>query len=169
MSRGVDINGRGVRVAGRGVGVGSAIPDSVVERDPGNSSASRTGKRGIEIAVGSDYGEFGQIKAKISNNVSGVTRAQILKMSDSSVVDEQDVSGLSASDVFTFDAVLQQNTNYSVILDAEGSSYTAGFDTDPSFPYSDPNIDIDIVGGVRAGGTTSASDPSVILGVGGYP
>jgi len=149
-------------------GSGAAIPDGTVTRDPDDSTSSSSSKRGIEIAVGSNYGEFGSIQAKISGNASGFTRAQILKMSDATVIASKDVSDLSAGDIITFDAVLQQGTNYSVILDAEGANYTLGYDGNPSFPYSGSNIDIEIVGGVQGDGTLSANDSSMILGVGGF-
>ena len=162
----------GLRGSLRNVSVGiGAIPDGRVVRDEDDGATTDDGKNGIKISVGSDYPEHEEIGCKLSANVDGVTRSQVIELDDDDniveIIDTQDISGLSAGDEFVFEAKLEQNTTYSVVADDNGENYTQGFFGDDNFPYSG-DIDIDIVGGSQGDGSLDANNPSNILGVGDF-
>ena len=140
-------------------------PSGSVFRTQDDTSTSVTDKRGLKIAVGGSYPEFSTIEAKISANPSGFSRAQVIRLSDGVILDTQNVSGLTAGDVITFSAQLKQNTDYSIIMDNNGSSYTLGF-IGLIYPFTDPSIDIDIINGAKGDGTVSGSAASNIVAVG---
>jgi len=159
MTRAVDINGRGVRVEGRGVGIGSAIPDSVTSRPDDDSTLSRSTTHGIEITLKSDYPE--QIGARYSSLTSGATKAYLEDKSSGTILDTVDISSLSSGDTFFFNNVsLNDGDTLFMYVDAEGSSFTVGFNNIDNFPYTGPDLDITkgFVDGGAGGATRCLND-----------
>ena len=124
----------------------SAIPDSVVSRDPDDDSDGQTPAFGLKVETNVEWNEIG---GRLSQNVSGVTRAYIYRESDEELLGDIDISALSADDTFTIDLdpVMTSGETYNFVVDAEGSSYTRGFDSAPDFPYTSPDGDLSLVGG----------------------
>lgn len=145
------------------VGSGVAIPDSVVSRDADDDSASENEYFGLRISTSVEWSAIG---GTISQNTSGVTRARVIRVSDSQVLGTTDVSSLSAGDSFTVDLSdnLVSGEQYDFVLDAEGSNYTVGFFSGDNSPYtsSDGNLTIDT--GVRE--TTESVTMNAIVTVG---
>jgi len=164
MTRAVDIEGRGVRVNGRsvGVGAGSAIPDSVVSREDDNSLTSKTAKHGHIINTKSEWPSIG---ARISKQTSGVTRAYLHNYDEAndqigSLIQDVDISSLTSNDSFTFDDVnLPANNKYMILVDAEGQSFTLGFNLASNYPYTSQDVDIT----ARWDGTNTSSDQANVI------
>ena len=123
-------------VDGEEIGV---IPDSVVSRPGDNEITDDSEEQGLEIELKSDWPSIG---AEISSNTSGVTRAY-LRQTDETLIEDVDISSLSAGDAFIFEDVdLKSGDKYIITVDAEGSSFTNGF-TDPfEYPYTSDDVDI---------------------------
>lgn len=115
--------------------VASQIPDSVVTRTADNNVVSNTGQYGhrFESTV-----EWPSIGAEISANCVGQTRAYLYDVDDgNALIEDKDISGLSAGDSFTFDGVnLSPNTTYSILLDADGVEWDAGYYDSANFAYT---------------------------------
>jgi len=147
---GITIDGTSVsEVTVDGDVVFSAIPDSVVVRDPDDRSSSSSTSYGIRIETDVEWPKIG---AELSGNVSGPTRAYIHRVSDGLLMGDTDISGLGAGDTFAInlDNPLQPHdgtdaTRYNCVIDAEGSSYTYGADDNPSFPYTSSDGDLTMV------------------------
>jgi hypothetical protein len=154
-------NSNNIEVSSGSFQLASAIPDSVVSRDPDDSTVNETRMFGIEVSTSVEWPDIG---ATISQNTVGATRAYIYRMSDGALIADTDISTLSAGDSFTFnlsDAL--QPDNYSFAVDAEGASYDIGWDDNPSFPYDSSDGDISIVGGtdnIDSGGAPTNSSPN---------
>jgi len=121
----------------------SAIPDSVVSREPDDLSFSFANEAGLKIETKSQWPSIG---ARISQNTTGATRAYLWD-SSKSVIDSVDISSLSPGNAFTFDNVnLQPNVEFYIVLDAEGNSFNLGFaNVNPgNYPYT--STDVDIIG-----------------------
>jgi len=123
------------------------IPDSVVSRDPdNNNSAGITDAVGLRIAVSQDWSRIG---GELSSNVSGVTRAYVYRVSDGQLLGDADISSLTAGDTFTvdLDTALSAGDEANFVVDAEGASYTTGFDDNPSYPYTSSDGNLEIING----------------------
>jgi len=131
------------------------IPDSVVSRPADNNSANNSNRQGVRIETNVEWPEIG---GRISSNTANPTQAYIYRVSDGQLLGNTDISSLSAGDAFTISlsSNLIPGESYNFILDAEGSSYTLGFNNSPSFPYTSPDGDLSIVKG--ADGTSSTSN-----------
>ena len=137
-------------------GLFDAIPDSVVSRPDDNDSGSVTSDHGLAIEFAESFDKFG---ARISNNTSGVTTARG-RDPNGDVIDSTDVSNLSSGDAFTLSGDFRANTEYQVILNADGNSFTVGLRNDATaYPYT--STDVDIVG--RVFGTTTDTNPAHAL------
>ena len=120
------------------------IPDSVVSRDPDDDIANRSDTFGIEVSTSIEWPDIG---ATISQNTVGATRAYIYQMSDGTLIEDTDISSLSAGESFTFGLSEPLTSgNYSFAVDAEGASYDVGFFLG-NFPYTSSDENISIVGG----------------------
>ena len=129
-----------------------AIPDSVVTRPADNETFNDDRSWGVGIEVTEEWPEIG---ARISDNTSGATRAQIFD-DDGQVIGETDISGKSAGDTFTveLDEKLVDGPMYSIELDAEGSDFDrGGLDADDvDLPYVSDDGNLEIVVGTGEGG-----------------
>lgn len=146
----------------------SAIPDSVVSRPSDNNSYNNTNgsPRGVRIQTDVDWNKIG---AKLSNNVSGATRAYVYRISDGQNLGDVNISSLSAGGAFTINLSepLVSGETYSFVVDAEGSGYTQGYYDAPSFPYTSGDGNISITNG--AGGSDAldvATYPNCLNDVG---
>jgi hypothetical protein len=139
------------------------IPDSAVSRPDDNNSDGRTSADGVEFVLADDFTENGY---RISNNTSGATRARVIDLSDGSTIATKDISTLGAGDAFTIAANYQGGQSYSIVLDAEGSTYTQGFKNfsaegqEYDGPYQ--SQDIDIIGGVAKETNNGAAIANII-------
>lgn len=122
------------------------IPDSVVSRETDNDTVpGEINKWGLIVETKTEWQSIG---ARISQNTSGATRAYLHFYDDvgdqiGSLIDDVDVSGLTSGGTFTFNNVnLSANDAYMVLLDAEGASFTLGFNDSGNFPYTTTDIDI---------------------------
>ena len=139
--------------------VASSIPDLVVTRAKDNNTISNSNKRGIEIHTKTQWQSIG---ARLSSNVSGVSKAEIIEISTGNILQTVNISGLSSGDTFTFDNVeLESGKNYSIIAWDEGNGHNSGTNNTSDTYTSD---DLDIVGGIRQG--TVSADYSNIVEVG---
>jgi len=117
----------------------SAIPDSVVSRPTDGSTFSSSEEDGLEFEAKADWPSIG---VTISANSSGFTRAY-LRDSSNNLIQDVDISSLSAGDTFTFDDVnIQDGDIFRITIDAEGSSYTVGFVDESNYPYTSTDLDI---------------------------
>ena len=95
---------------------------------------------------------------RLSANISGATTAYIYD-NDDNLLASDDISNLSAGDLFTIDQKIEPDTTYQIAADAGGDSYQVGNLEDPDYPYeseeTDDNDDpiITITDGAQIGGT----------------
>jgi len=143
---------------------GPDIPDTSISRDPDDTSTSTTTDFGIQIDTSV---KWPKIDGKISTNTSGATKAYVYRKSDGTLYGSADISGLSAGDIFRIDldTNMISTETYMMLLDAEGSSWTVGYDGDPSFDYVSSDGDISITNGAKGSQTTSL-DANAISAVG---
>ena len=123
---------------------GVAIPDTVVSRPEDDVSSDSDVIAGLGIKTKTYWQS---IAARISQNVVGATRAyleEVVEDGDNINIDDIDISSLSGGDIFKFEDVeLEEDTEYRMFLDAEGSEYTRGFfDDSPDYPIETEDIDI---------------------------
>ena len=143
-------------------GLGSAIPDSTTSRVADNGTSSGVDKHGIAFTLSDSFSEVG---FKISSNTgSGVTRAYLYNLDTSTPVTDVDITSLGAGDTFTISASYQKNTEYAVTLDAEGSTYSYGFNGSPSYPFT--GSDVDIIAGVDGQSTKQSGFAYTIVSIG---
>jgi len=150
-----------VRTGAGDVVFSSAIPDTVVSRPNDNNSQNTPTKGGVRINTSQSWPSIG---GKISNNMSGATRAQIFRVSDGVLMGETDISSLGDGDTFTVENVdLAANETYNFVLDAEGSSFTQGFlfADDSNFPYTSSDGNLEIVNGAE--GDTGTNRATIAL------
>ena len=155
----------GLRGSLRNVSVGiDAIPDTSVSRpDDEDVGEGETVKRGL--VINSDI-SWPSIDAKLSANVSGLTKAYIYESEGGNLIGDKDISDLSSGDVFRFDDVdLDPDTDYNLVGDAEGSEYTRGDLRDADFPFESEDGDLRIVdGGINEDDTISTASNFVEIG-----
>lgn len=82
------------------------------------------------------------ISAVISSNTSGFSTAYLTRDSDGNVIATKDISNLQAGDEFTFSANLSSGVDYRVQIDNNGSDYTVGYNSSPSYPYTSTKLDV---------------------------
>ena len=144
-------------IAPDGTVVFNAIPDSeVISRPEDDDSVSVDDKRGLRITALYD---LTKIQGTISANSSGYTTAY-LQTTGGSVLDSTDISGLTPGDSFELVASLSANTDYDVVLDAGGSSWTLGFYGSANYPYSGEIAEI--TKSVRSSGDSTAAAYSIV-------
>ena len=142
----------------------ATIPDSVVSRPDDDNSFSTTEFRGLQI--NSDL-EWPSIGAEISANTSDATDAYVYRVSDGTLLGQTDISGLGAGDTFTVDDVnIQANTDYNFILNADGNSWTAGFTSEFSYPYTSEDGNLSIVNDATGETTSSDENPVALTRIG---
>ena len=147
----------GLRGSLRNVSVGiDAIPDSVVSRPQDDQTTTQATKLGVRFEVANSYNA---IDGRLSANISGQTTAYIHRVSDASLLGEEDISALSAGDAFRVSADLDPSEQYNFVIDAGGSDMDHGFIADASFPFT--STDVDIVNG--ANGPDGTSDSALNL------
>lgn len=116
----------------------TTAPTTVVSRGDDNTSSGTSTQFGFEITMETD---LGSIAARISSMTSGATTAYLRDSSDTELAN-QDISGLSAGDTFSFEHELQSGSSYFITLDADGAAYTAGINESPNYPYDGSEFDI---------------------------
>jgi len=132
-----------------------AIPDASATRTDDNNSSSLTGDFGLRIKVGV---EWPSIDVEMSSLTDNATRIYCYRVGDGQLLDDVDITGFSSGDVFRFEDVNLQpfdgtdDTKYNLTTDAEGSSYTLGFNNNVTFPVGPSEIEI-INGSAGASGT----------------
>jgi hypothetical protein len=110
-------------IAPDGSTVFSAIPDTLVDRPADDDSFTRTEKTGVIISTSQ---RWPSIQGRISQNTTGSTIAY-LEETDGTVLSNVDISGLSSGDVVTFsDVSLDADSEYRMLMDADGSNWTYG-------------------------------------------
>jgi hypothetical protein len=115
-------------------------PDSTIDRGSDDGSSSQSVSEGVKINPNTDFGAIG---AKISANTSGLTQARVYDLSDNSLLNTNDISSLSAGDSFVIEADFVTGNDYSLVADAEGSSYTSGYvNNTASNSYTSSDFDI---------------------------
>jgi len=142
------------------------IPDSVVSRPDDNTDTSTTDSNGHVITPADTFSGIG---ARISKNTSGVTRARLYDYAASAYIETVDISGLVAGDAFAFGSVIEQGQEYGIEIDAEGGSYTDGYNNGDNsdataYPYS--GQDIDIVAQSRNGSQSTSNVVQAINDIG---
>ena len=158
----------GLRGSLRNVSVGiDAIPDSVASRPDDDGDTTGPESAGAQVETKSVWPSVG---ARISANVDGATKAYIYEDDDNSqgqLIDDVDISSLTAGDAFTFDDVnLESNSKYHITIDAEGSEYTRGGNSDTANTYPYTSDDIDISARVFDGSASTDADIFNIVEVG---
>lgn len=140
------------------VEVASAVPRSSVSRPADDRNGTTSGSRGV--VINSDV-EWPAIDGKISSQTSGATRARVIKTSDGTVKGTTDISNLSSGDIFRIENLsLQPNTDYSIVLDASGNSWTDGYlGNSPNFPFTSSDGKLEIV--AKSSGGTSTDKQSI--------
>ena len=141
----------------------SGIPDSVVSRGADDNTASVSDKRGIIWDSDDDWPEIG---AKISSTTSGFSEAYAYKISNGSLIDSKSISDLSSGDTFTLSGPFSADTEYSIVIDDNGSSYNSGFDEAQAQPYTSPDGRLRITDGAKGTGSQRASDTLSIVTIG---
>jgi len=116
------------------------IPDTQITRPTDNGSTSVTGKSGLVI---NPNVELDGIKAELSANVAGVTTAYVEEVSSGTTLGTTDISALSSGDTFRVDGItMVSGTDYMLLADAGGSSYTQGFNRGSTYPLTGPAFDV---------------------------
>jgi len=116
------------------------IPDTQITRPTDNGSTSVTGKSGLVI---NPNVELDGIKAELSTNTSGVTTAYVEEVSTGTTLGTTDISGFVSGDTFRVDGItMTSGTDYMLLADAGGSSYTQGFFDSSSYPLTGEAFDV---------------------------
>jgi len=143
----------------------NAIPDSVVSRPADNSSDTATKQFGVVINSNVEWPSIGaQLSANVGSNVS---TAYLYRVSDSALIQSTDISGLSSGGSFAFDDVyLAANTDYTIVVDNNGSSYTGGFPSSFAPPFTSDDGDLKIVDGAKGSNQDKFVNGNNIVSVG---
>jgi hypothetical protein len=159
----VDLTHDKTQVSSESIALGP-IEGTTASREADDSSNSVTGRSGVRINPNTS---LSGVVASFSSNVSGVTTAYLILDSDGSILDQTDVSDLSSSDTFRLSADLSSGTDYRVVVDADGSSYTDGFYSSPNFPYESTDVDVTYSyydGSGRGNAVDAISDVTALTG-----
>jgi hypothetical protein len=134
---------------------------STAARIDDNDTFSGSQKCGLEV----DLATSGEgIRAEISGNTAGQTTAYLYQDTngnDDSIslgtqLDSKDISSLGSGDTVNLTGTVSAGSDYVVLMDAGGSSFTQGFGGLASSSYT--SADIDIVGGYISGDATIDGD-----------
>lgn len=124
------------------------IPKTSVSRPADDLDAERTVTCGLKFATSQSWTK---IQGRYSNGTANATKAYLTD-TNQTVIETVDVSGLTSGDVFTFSqANLSKNTSYYMYMDAEGSSFSGGFYSEPRFPYTSSDGNLEITAGLLDG------------------
>jgi len=128
-----------------------AIPDSVVDRpSDDNANTDKSVRFGVRIETSVEWPEIG---AEISTNTVGVTRAEIYRVSDGTLMGSTTFASSSGGDTFTInlDNNLVSGETYNFVVDNQGSNYDRGFNgvsnNSNSFPFTSSDGNLEIVSG----------------------
>jgi len=144
-----------------GIVDGGEIPDGSASRGADEQNTTLSGEAGFEIELFADWQSIG---VKISSQTTGFSTAY-LRDSGGSQITQQDISGLTSGDTFTFNDVnLQSGNKYRIVIDNGGSDYTGGYDTNINYPYTSPNLNI--TARVFNGSTDTTNNEFNILEIG---
>jgi len=105
-----------------------------VARGSDTTNGFTSNKAGLKINTNED---ISQVEIELSDQTSGATTAY-LETTDGTVLDTSSISNGKA----TLTADLSANTDYYVVVDADGSDWTNGYDDSPTFPYTGEAFDI---------------------------
>jgi len=127
----------------------------IVSRPQDDSSRVVPERFGVRIVAQETWPDIG---AELSANYGGnASLAQIYRVSDSVLMGETDITGLSAGDVFTVtDVDLQPSVEYNFVVYDNGNEFTSGELDSPSFPYTSADGNLEITDGAFQKDATSA-------------
>jgi len=131
----------------------SALPSTVVTRNPDDDSSTQTDKFGMVVETSQQWNDIG---ATLSGNVAGVNRAYIHEFPSGTLVGDIDITSVNAGESFTFGLSLSANEKYSFVVDAQGSSYTNGRDDNASYPITSPDGNMKFIGCIESGNGLTA-------------
>ena len=135
------------------------IPDSVVSRPDDDRSFDSENTFGVRIETSQEWEDFG---GRLSQNISGQTRAYLYRVSDGQLMGDLDISGLSALDTFVIsDVNLAANEQYNFVVDAEGSTFTQGSFENSVYPYTSSDGNLEIVNGAQGETGTPGGDDAI--------
>jgi len=116
------------------------IPDTQITRPTDNGSNSVSSKSGLVI---NPNVELDGIKAELSANVASVETAYIEEVASGTTLGTTDISALSSGDTFRVDGItMSSGTDYMLLADANGASYTQGFHNSSNYPLTGPAFDV---------------------------
>jgi hypothetical protein len=148
---GVTISGTDVVAFQESLQIGNS--GSTADRPADDGSSSTNATRGIDFTPQTD---LQGVSVTISANCQGITRIR-LSTADSSPTEFDVVTGaFDAGDVVDLEADLNSSTKYSVVVDAEGSSYTLGEYGSASPPYTSTDVNIN-EGRIYGSGTNGST------------
>ena len=130
---------------GDGTVLWNAIADTVVSRpDDDDEATGRDEEWGIRINTSQQWESIG---AKLSSGGSGYETAKLYSVNNDSLMDQIDISGLSAGDVIKFEEVsLDANADYDIVVTAD--DFTTGFLNSPNLPFVSDDGNLSIINGV---------------------
>ena len=128
----------------------SGIPDRLVSRDPDvNQTSEETGKFGLRIVDIQD--DWSEIDIEISENTSGVSRAEFVDFDSGDTIDSVEFDPVSDGDIVTIEIGFDADQEVVILLDNKGESYQMGFDDDPDHPYESDDGNLQILSGANEG------------------
>jgi hypothetical protein len=130
----------------------STIPDSVVSRPQDDDTVTQQRWKGAVVETSQEWPEIGAV---ISANSSGFETARIYDDGFNTIIDEADISNLSAGDTFFFsNANLQANTTYRFVMNAS-ERFEQGFLRATNFVYTSSDGNLSITAGANRGSDIS--------------
>jgi len=131
----------------------SAVPNTQITRPTDNDSNSVSSKSGLVI---NPNVSLNGIKAELSSDLSGVTTAYVEEVATGTTLGTTSISSLSSGDTFRVDGItMDSGTDYMLLVDAGGSSYTQGIHNSSSYPLTGPAFDVTeraFIGSPQGGG-----------------
>ena len=97
---------------------------SEATRTDDDGSGSASDKEGIVVNPNTS---LDGVSPTLSANISGATTAYLYRRSNSTLLDTADISDLSPGDSFDLLGDLSSGSDYLVLADADGNSYTEGY------------------------------------------
>jgi hypothetical protein len=142
-------------------GVGRSNLNGVTSRPGDTDSANLNRSLGVVFTPAADFDNVG---FRISSRTTDTTRALLFDYSQSQFVIIKDITSLSSGDVETFNHPFIAGRDYGIELDAGGASYSIGFASDTTYPFT--GEDIDIIARSDGGSQTVQNGPTGVNDIG---